>query len=255
MKRRAIVLSALLALGATAVSAQTRNAKRIESPETWGSSTGHSTIMNYRLQPTNATGSPNVYTLYHQGSAGTSCHGDAEAECLGYAQIDVPDGASLETLRVWYYDSSVDADLHYVVVANCEPPGGPAVSIILSQGDPPASAGDSYYEGDLGGATVDNADCGYSVRLRLTDPGKPPQNFAIRVRKLAVTWNRQVSPAPGDASFGDVPTDHPFFQFVEALAKSGITGGCGGGNYCPNAPLTRGQMAVFLAKALGLQWP
>ena len=24
---------------------------------------------------------------------------------------------------------------------------------------------------------------------------------------------------------------------------------------CPDAPLTRGQMAVFLAKALGLQWP
>jgi hypothetical protein len=34
-----------------------------------------------------------------------------------------------------------------------------------------------------------------------------------------------------------------------------VTGGCGNGNYCPDAPLTRGQMAVFLAKALGLHWP
>jgi hypothetical protein len=25
--------------------------------------------------------------------------------------------------------------------------------------------------------------------------------------------------------------------------------------YCPDAPLTRGKMAVFLAKALGLDWP
>ncbi|MGH9380129.1 MAG: hypothetical protein ACRD2Z_05905 [Thermoanaerobaculia bacterium] len=31
--------------------------------------------------------------------------------------------------------------------------------------------------------------------------------------------------------------------------------GCCGGNYCPNALVTRGQMAAFLAKALGLHWP
>jgi hypothetical protein len=64
-----------------------------------------------------------------------------------------------------------------------------------------------------------------------------------------------VSPAPNTPTFGDVPVDHPFFQFIEALAKSGITGGCGSGNYCPDNPVTRGQMAVFLAKALGLQFP
>jgi hypothetical protein len=52
-----------------------------------------------------------------------------------------------------------------------------------------------------------------------------------------------------------VPTGHNFFQFIEALAASGITGGCGNGNYCPDNAVTRGQMAVFLAKALGLQFP
>lgn len=70
-----------------------------------------------------------------------------------------------------------------------------------------------------------------------------------------VYYKLQVSPSPATATFDDVPTNHPFFQFIEALGASGITGGCGGGNYCPDAPLTRGQMAVFLAKALGLQWP
>jgi hypothetical protein len=70
-----------------------------------------------------------------------------------------------------------------------------------------------------------------------------------------ITWHRQVGPAPAAPTFGDVPSDHPFFQFVEALAASGVTGGCGSGNYCPAAPLTRGQMAVFLSKALGLHWP
>jgi hypothetical protein len=37
--------------------------------------------------------------------------------------------------------------------------------------------------------------------------------------------------------------------------KSGTTAGCGGGDFCPDAPITRGQMVAFLAKALGLQWP
>lgn len=69
-----------------------------------------------------------------------------------------------------------------------------------------------------------------------------------------VGYKLQVSPPPGSATFGDVPTGHPFFQFIEALYSSGITGGCGSGNYCPDSPLTRGQMAVFLAKALGLSY-
>ena len=64
----------------------------------------------------------------------------------------------------------------------------------------------------------------------------------------------QVSPAPGAASFNDVPTSDPAFQYIEALFASGITAGCSGGNYCPDAPLTRRQMAVFLSKALGLYW-
>jgi hypothetical protein len=70
-----------------------------------------------------------------------------------------------------------------------------------------------------------------------------------------IFYRLQVSPSPPTADFGDVPTSHPFFQFVEALSASGITAGCGNGNFCPDAPLTRGQMAVFLSKALGLQWP
>jgi hypothetical protein len=77
----------------------------------------------------------------------------------------------------------------------------------------------------------------------------------VRLRAVRIYWHRQVSPAPATATFGDVPTSHPFFRFVEALYNSGITAGCGGGNYCPDQPVTRGQMAVFLSEALGLHWP
>jgi len=53
--------------------------------------------------------------------------------------------------------------------------------------------------------------------------------------------------------FADVPcTGGPFDPWIEDLADRGITGGCGGGDYCPASPVTRGQMAVFLTKAFGL---
>jgi len=39
---------------------------------------------------------------------------------------------------------------------------------------------------------------------------------------------------------------------INRLAASGITGGCAAGRFCPTAPVTRGQMAAFLARAFSL---
>ena len=52
--------------------------------------------------------------------------------------------------------------------------------------------------------------------------------------------------------FGDVPETSPFCRWVEELARRNVVGGCGGGNYCPAAPVTREQMSVFLAVPFGL---
>jgi hypothetical protein len=49
-----------------------------------------------------------------------------------------------------------------------------------------------------------------------------------------------------------VPTNHVYFRFIEALAAAGMLGGCGPGIYCPNNPVTRVEMAVFLSRSLGL---
>jgi len=40
-----------------------------------------------------------------------------------------------------------------------------------------------------------------------------------------------------------------FSDWIEQLSAEGITGGCGGDDYCPQNPVTRRQMAVFLLKA------
>ena len=56
-------------------------------------------------------------------------------------------------------------------------------------------------------------------------------------------------PATGTV-FADVPANSFAAAWIEDLASRGITGGCGGGNYCPGNSVTRAQMAVFLLKAL-----
>jgi hypothetical protein len=61
-----------------------------------------------------------------------------------------------------------------------------------------------------------------------------------------------VPPAPGSQRFLDVPSSSPFYGHIEEMAVRAITLGCGGGNYCPTANVTREQMAAFLVRAFGL---
>lgn len=95
---------------------------------------------------------------------------------------------------------------------------------------------------------------GDALMINVEEGSTPDSQFFGWVE---IWWKRSISPPPATASFNDVPTTHPFFQFVEALKASGITGGCSANPalYCPDSSVTRAQMAVFLAKALGLYWP
>ena len=48
--------------------------------------------------------------------------------------------------------------------------------------------------------------------------------------------------------FADVVCPSLYADWIEQLAAEGVTAGCGGANYCPDASVTRKQMAVFLLK-------
>jgi photosystem II stability/assembly factor-like uncharacterized protein len=52
--------------------------------------------------------------------------------------------------------------------------------------------------------------------------------------------------------FADVPVSSPYCKWIEELARRGVVSGCGGGNYCPTNPVTRGQMGVFISATFGL---
>ncbi|MCS7183059.1 MAG: S-layer homology domain-containing protein [Thermoanaerobaculum sp.] len=163
------------------------------------------------------------------------------------ASLSLPTGVRLVRFDVFGCDQNASADLYaFVIVAS----GTSA----LSHGGPISSGtpGCTFFGFDLTpyNLIVDNLNKRYALEVNLSSATSDLSFSAFNVR-----YQLTVSPAPATPTFGDVPAAHPFFQYVEALVASGITSGCGGGNYCPNNPVTRGQMAVFLAKALGLHWP
>jgi hypothetical protein len=58
------------------------------------------------------------------------------------------------------------------------------------------------------------------------------------------TWTLHIG-----ESFTDVPKTHVFYPYVERLLHNGVTMGCAPGTYCPEDPVSRLQMAIFLARA------
>ena len=55
--------------------------------------------------------------------------------------------------------------------------------------------------------------------------------------------------------FSDVPCSAWYAPWVEELARRGITTGCAAGQYCPTAPVSRAEMAVFLVRTFGIPFP
>jgi len=73
--------------------------------------------------------------------------------------------------------------------------------------------------------------------------------FLLRARHGAV----YTPPAVGSSTgFNDVSISYWAAAWIKQLAADGITTGCGGGNYCPEDPVTRAQMAVFLVRTFNL---
>ncbi len=83
-------------------------------------------------------------------------------------------------------------------------------------------------------------------------PDSPVLRQQMAVFLLKTLLGAAYVPPACEATFPDVPCSNPFAPWIEDLANRQITGGCGGGNYCPANATTRGQMAPFLAKTFGL---
>lgn len=174
-------------------------------------------------------------------------------EAFADAPVVLPSGANIAAIRWWANDTNATSNMAAFFFETCHPAfaAGATVITIIANADPMTTAATGNQSGVLAGSgiTVKNETCHYMARVRFD------ATTGLTLQKIRVQWNRQVSPAPAAATFSDVPTTHPQFRFVEALVDAGITGGCAAGAYCPDAAVTRGQMAVFLSVALGLNFP
>jgi hypothetical protein len=85
-------------------------------------------------------------------------------------------------------------------------------------------------------------------------PEDPVTRAQMAVFLLKAKYSSTYTPPAVGASTGftDVPTTHWAAAWIKQLAAEGITGGCGTGIYCPESPVTRAQMAVFLVRTFNL---
>lgn len=163
----------------------------------------------------------------------------------------LPSGALLTTLEFDYCDDNAaglaDVSL-YLQDYDYKGNALSTLTTISSSGAP----GCTYGSADLTpfNYTVDNFERRLVFYVTMGSNGDDTTRFS----GVIIGYRLQVSPAPAIPTFNDVPTTDFGFQYIEALVASAITGGTGGGNYSPDAYVTRRQMAIFISKALGLSY-
>ncbi len=168
-----------------------------------------------------------------------------------WAPLSLPSGANIEYVDLYYddIDGTNDASAKILAFTGSGPVGSSVVGNVASSS---GNSGRGYASSFPFAYTV-NDDVQYRGGAQLVVQVYLPST-ALGFKAVDIWWTRQISPAPETATFADVPTNHPYFRVIEALAASGITSGCGGGNFCPNGTVTRQEVAKFLVRALGLYW-
>jgi ELWxxDGT repeat protein len=81
-------------------------------------------------------------------------------------------------------------------------------------------------------------------------PERPVTRAEGAVFLVQASHESGIAPPPATGTrFGDVPLSHWAADWIERLAADGVTAGCGGGNFCPDRPLSRAELAVLLLRA------
>ena len=233
----ALVLVTLLLLTVPATAQEAR---------TFGTSSSTSyTIHAKGFVPTNP---PSAQALFSTVRLGRWCTVDCSIE----ATVLLPEGAVATAVELDACDTDVSGRVFatFFQLAAAESATFPPLAS-LSTGGPATPGCGRFAQAITPPATIDNANKSYVVTVEISGG-----TLATRLNAVRIFYHLQVSPAPLAATFDDVPTSHPFFPFIEALVRAGITTGCSDSPplFCPDGPVTRKQMAAFLARALGLHW-
>jgi len=109
----------------------------------------------------------------------------------------------------------------------------------------PAASGSSW-SWTLSGGTIT---AGQDTNQITFDAGPPGTTMVLSVTDPSWSCPTSTASTAVSVDFLDVSPGDIFHDFVAAIARAGITAGCGLDNYCRDASITRAQMAVFLLKA------
>ncbi|HPW54539.1 MAG: S-layer homology domain-containing protein [Thermoanaerobaculaceae bacterium] len=102
--------------------------------------------------------------------------------------------------------------------------------------------------GATGSCRSGSGDC-YLLSVANSVDRPAPHWDATVVETLSTGQTRTLTLHIGD-SFADVPGSDPGQRFVETIFHHGITSGCAAGLFCPDDPITRWQMVVFLSQSI-----
>jgi uncharacterized repeat protein (TIGR02543 family) len=80
--------------------------------------------------------------------------------------------------------------------------------------------------------------------------GVTRDQMAVYISRALAGGDAAVPTGPAQASFPDVPVDHWAFKYIEFARSQQIVEGYPDGTYKPEVALDRGQMAVFIARAI-----
>jgi len=171
---------------------------------------------------------------YRKGSTGGSWFS---------TNINLPSGSIVGRIALYAYDNHADSNISMdvkkfttdgnssVLLYSIGTTGQPGFTTVFYD---PYFKFDNYHQ--------------YQILVFMPGPADGTSSF----KGVRIGYMRMISPAPHTATFADVPNWHTFYQHIEALAASGITVGYTDGTYRPDNSVTRGEMAAFLARALGI---
>ena len=93
---------------------------------------------------------------------------------------------------------------------------------------------------------------GYPVDPPLYAPADPVDRgqMAVYISRAIAGGDAAIPAGPSQATFPDVPIDHWAYRYVEYAVANSVVAGYDDGRYYPDGVLDRGQMAVFIARAV-----
>ncbi|RPJ55384.1 MAG: hypothetical protein EHM23_26390, partial [Acidobacteria bacterium] len=191
-------------------------------------------------------------------NTGSYCCGGSTASSGDYT-IQVPKGVYFLAASAPSYISEIYDNL--AVHSSRQVTDGTAVTVITNQ----TSYGFNFALAQLTFADVSYSywarpwidavfQAGITAGCSSDPPGFCPEEVVKR-EQLAVFLLKAIEgatyqPPAAVGQFADVPASSPFAPWVEEVSRRGLTAGCAPNQFCPSAPVTREQAAVFLLKAI-----